>query len=135
MAFWELGEHAIPVASISASPTTIAENGGTRIGSCLAGRSCERDGNGQPRLQRIGHAQHRLLGFVKLDCDCVVGGTSGSVSITSIDDAIRDDDETITVGISDATGATIGGASSTSITIVNDDQPEGFPRSEMKMGF
>ncbi len=134
VAFWELGDSGAPVATVSASTTTIAENGGTASVVVLLDSSA-----GSTITVNLGFSGSATLNTdysaSSTSIAIASGDTSGSVSITAIDDSLHDDDETILVSITSATGATIGGASSASITIINDDQLSGFPRSLIDMGF
>ena len=51
------------------------------------------------------------------------GATSGSVTVTAVDDTLDDDDETVVVDITNVTGAT--GTGVATITITDDDEPAG----------
>lgn len=52
-----------------------------------------------------------------------IGATTGSISITAVQDAIDDDDELIVVDITGAAGAQPTGTQQVTITIVDDDDP------------
>ena len=51
------------------------------------------------------------------------GETSKTITLTLVDDALVEGDETLVLGLANATGATIGTPSSDTLTIVDDDSP------------
>jgi hypothetical protein len=55
------------------------------------------------------------------------GATSGSVTVTAVDDAIDDDAETVVVDITGVTGATENGEQQATTTITDDDDPIVLP--------
>ncbi len=54
------------------------------------------------------------------------GATSGSITITAIQDELDEDDETITIEITSVTNGTESGEQAQSVTILDDDEPLGF---------
>ena len=51
------------------------------------------------------------------------GATSGSITVTAVDDTVDDDDETVIVDITNVTGAAENGEQQATTTITDDDEP------------
>ena len=55
------------------------------------------------------------------------GATSGSITVTAVDDTVDDDDETVIVDITNVTGAAENGEQQATTTITDDDEPVELP--------
>lgn len=119
-AFTIVDDETQPSVSMSASAVAIAENGGTAtVVATLSNLSVQN--------VTVGFG---FSGTATLNTDysastnsiiIAAGNTSGSISITAINDAIYDPGETVIVGIDSVTNGTENGNQSVSITITDDE--------------
>lgn len=119
-AFTIVDDETQPSVSMSASAVAIAENGGTA--TVVATLS-------NPSFQNV-TVGFGFSGSATLNADysastnsiiITAGNTSGSISVTAINDAIYDPGETVIVGIDSVTNGTENGNQSVSITITDDE--------------
>lgn len=110
----------LPDLTISASPVSIAENGGTSTITATLSSTASSDVT----------ANIDFTGVAVLGTDYTVSGTSvtipsgslsATITVSAINDVLVEGNETIVATIGTPTGANIGTPSSTTITITDDD--------------
>lgn len=109
-----------PTVSISASAAAIAENGGTAAVIATLSNASFQDvtvGLGFSGSSTLNTDYSASTNSVII----TAGQTSGSISITAINDSIYDPGETVVVGIDSVTNGTENGNQSVSITITDDE--------------
>ena len=111
-----------PTVALAVDNTTIGEDGGTATATATLSAV-----SGQDVTIQLGAtgtatdgADYTLSGS---EITISAGSTSGSVTVTSVDDPIDEPDETVVLDITGATGATEDGTQQATITITDDDAP------------
>src|SRR5690606_13620440 len=106
--------------TISASPLSIAENGGTSVITVSLSAIASSDVT----------ADIDFTGVAVLGTDYTVSGTSvtipvgslsATITVTATNDVVVEGDETLDATLSNISGANIGSPSSATITIIDDD--------------
>jgi hypothetical protein len=109
-----------PVVTISVSPSSIAENGGVAVVTAVLSNASTQDVS--VNFSFSGTATNntdysRSATAVTINA----GSTSGSISITAIQDATYDGNETVIVDVSSVTNGTENGSQQVTVTIIDDE--------------
>lgn len=116
----DLSARSYPTVSLSASTTSIAENGGTAEVSALLSSVYDLDVTvalslGGTAINGTDYSASSTSILI------AVGQTSGSITITAIDDSSYEGGETVIVDISSVTNGTENGTQQVTLTITDDD--------------
>ncbi len=109
-----------PTVTLSASPTTISENGGTS--TITATLSAATTSAVTVTLAYSGTATSGSdYTALTTTISIAAGNTTGTKTVTAVDDAVSESSETLVIDIASATNATESGTQQATITITDDD--------------
>ncbi len=121
---------AFPTASLSADPLIIAENGGSSMITATLSQASSQDATVE--LSFSGTANHpndytRSATSITINA----GSTTGSTTITGVDDAVNDNHETVIIDITGGTKCTENGTQQVTVTIAQAAMLPGAPTGVM----
>jgi hypothetical protein len=115
-----IDDDSAPTVTISASPSTISENGGASVVTAVLSNASYQnvDVNFSFSGTATNNSDYTRSGT---SLTITAGNTSGSISITAIDDVTVETSETVIVDVSSVTNGTENGTQQVTITITSED--------------
>lgn len=115
-----IDDETVPTVTISASPASIVENGGVSVVTAVLNNASYQ--NVDVNFSFSGTATNNT-DYTRSGTSVTInaGSTSGSISITAINDATYEGNETVVVDVSSVTNGTENGTQQVTITILDDE--------------
>ena len=116
-----VGDEVDPVVSLSSSAVTVNENAGTvALTASLSGTSSEQVTVSYATADDTATAGSDYTANTGT-LTFAAGDSSATISVSITEDAVDEDDETLTVSLSSPSNATLGSPTSSTVTITDDD--------------